>query len=604
MLPIIRQLQSLRTRPGFRYLGKLVLDGLSAFLAWEGATRLTGTHGQSGWDGARWALLALATSFLFRLPRQQYRLIGFRDLLRLGGAGLVLLSLATLLAWVDRSQRTDLDASILAVLLTLLAWAAIRAAIRAGYEAQWQVSRGKDCRNTLIVGAGRAGVLVAEELGRHAELKCRVVGFVDDDLSKQGVLVHGIPVLGPQELLPTLILTERIQDVVLAIPSASGHQIRVLLERMRALNVHVKTVPGIFNLLGPQTWRPELRELSIEDLLRREPVCLDQDSLRGAIEDRIVLITGAGGSIGSEIARQVCRFRPQKLILLGRGENSLWAIERELRAAYPNQPLRIELCDIRNPRRLAQAFTHRHPEVVFHAAAHKHVPFLELHPEEAVENNIFGTRNVLEAALAVGALHFVNISTDKAVNPTNVLGVSKRIAELLVDESTQRTPTGARYVSVRFGNVLGSRGSVVPIFQEQIRNGGPLTVTHPEMTRYFMTIPEASQLVIQAGLLGEPVGGSPRATPSRTTSSRTSGPRTWWRPRPPGIPRSPRAAPTAAPTASPVRRPGSAFPPPPAPWGPAAWPSTGAGAPRMSTGSGRTSSRTPSAPSGTTLSTM
>jgi len=330
-----------------------------------------------------------------------------------------------------------------------------------------------------------------------------VVGFVDDALAKQGLRVHGIPVLGTIELLPMIVKEKDIKLIVLAIPSASGHEMRKLAEHTRGLGIPVKTVPGIFNLLGSQNWRPELRDISIEDLLRREPVQLDQESLASVLEDQVVLVTGAGGSIGSEICRQISRFRPSRIVLLGRGETSLWVIERELRQAFPNQPLALELCDIRNPRRLGQVFERWHPSVVFHAAAHKHVPFLEMHPEEAVENNIFGTRNVLAAALALGVGHFVNISTDKAVNPTNVLGVSKRAAELLVAEASHKTPPQSRYVSVRFGNVLGSRGSVVPIFQDQIRRGGPVSVTHADMTRYFMTIPEASQLVLQAGLLGE-----------------------------------------------------------------------------------------------------
>jgi FlaA1/EpsC-like NDP-sugar epimerase len=230
---------------------------------------------------------------------------------------------------------------------------------------------------------------------------------------------------------------------------------------------------------------------------------LDQQGLRSVVADRIVLVTGAGGSIGGEIARQLCDLLPSRVVLLGRGENSLWETERSLRKSFPNQPLSIELCDIRNQRRLSQAFEHWKPEIVFHAAAHKHVPFLELHPEEAVENNVIGTRNVLNAAIQAGVRFFVNISTDKAVNPTNVLGASKRVAEMLVAEASTQVPGGSHYVSVRFGNVLGSRGSVVPIFKDQILSGGPVTVTHPEMTRYFMTIPEASQLVLQAGLLGE-----------------------------------------------------------------------------------------------------
>jgi FlaA1/EpsC-like NDP-sugar epimerase len=265
----------------------------------------------------------------------------------------------------------------------------------------------------------------------------------------------------------------------------------------------VKTVPGVSDLIGDRPWKPELRDIAIEDLLRREPVTLDLSSIRQEVEGAVVLITGGGGSIGSELARQVAPFLPSRLVLLGRGENSLWEVERELRQAFPGLSLALELCDIRNATRLQRVFETWRPRIVFHAAAHKHVPILEQNPEEAIENNIFGSLNVLKAALASDTTIFVNISTDKAVNPTNVLGASKWIAESLVLQAAEQAGPGCRFVSVRFGNVLGSRGSVIPLFRDQIRKGGPLTVTHPDMTRYFMTIPEASQLVLQAGVLGQ-----------------------------------------------------------------------------------------------------
>jgi FlaA1/EpsC-like NDP-sugar epimerase len=433
------------------------------------------------------------------LVRQHYRAFDFRDSLYLALAGLLLLAGGLILRPVIGEER--LSTIILASLLTFLGWGGIRTLLRAW--AEFQPRTHQPGLRTLLVGAGRAGILVAQELQRHPELGADPVGFIDDDLRKQGLQIHGIPVLGPQELLPVIAKEQRIAQVILAIPSAGGPLMRRLATDVQSLGLKVRTVPGIFNLLGDQTWRPELKDVSIEDLLRREPIRLDQEKLAEALGDRVVLVTGGGGSIGSELARQVCRFHPSRLVLLGRGENSLWTIEQELRRDFPSLPLALELCDIRNPRRLAQAFHRWKPEVVFHAAAHKHVPFLERHPEEAVENNILGTANVLEAAQNAGIRHVVNISTDKAVNPANVLGVSKRIAEYLVLEASRQAPAGARYVSVRFGNVLGSRGSVVPVFQAQIRRGGPVTVTHPDMTRYFMTIPEAAQLVLQAGLLGE-----------------------------------------------------------------------------------------------------
>jgi len=455
--------------------------------------------------GPIWLFVLLAgfVALIWGLPRQHYRLIAFSDLLHVLGAGLTLLLLGLPAGLLIPTQAPWVSLWLSASLGTLGGWCLLRAAFRTAHDYFQPSFASAPHRRTLIVGAGRAGVLVAEELRQHPELGCQVIGFVDDALDKQGLRVHGLPVLGTVELIPRLVIEEHLQQVILAIPSASGTEIRRITQALAGLPVTVKTVPGLYNLLGEQTWRPELRDVSIEDLLRREPITLDQEALGKILRGRTVLITGAGGSIGAELARQVARFHPAHLVLLGRGEGSLWTIERELRDRFPSLSIGLELCDIRSRRRLAQAFTAWKPEIVFHAAAHKHVPYLEAHPDEGIENNILGTRNVLEAAAAHHTRHFVNISTDKAVNPANVLGVTKRIAEYLVAETAQRLDGGHHYLSVRFGNVLGSRGSVVPIFQEQIRKGGPVTITHPEMTRYFMTIPEAAQLVLQAGLLGE-----------------------------------------------------------------------------------------------------
>jgi FlaA1/EpsC-like NDP-sugar epimerase len=339
-------------------------------------------------------------------------------------------------------------------------------------------------------------------LGNPA-LRNEVRGFVDDAMEKQGVRIHGIPVLGPTELLPLYIREQRAAQVILCMPRVPGSRLRELAELARQAGAEVKTVPGIADLVGDRPWKPEVRDIAIEDLLRREPVLLDLAPVRAAVKDAVVLITGGGGSIGGELARRVAELRPATLVLLGRGENSLWLAQRDLARMFPRQPLAVALCDIRNPERLQQVFRAWKPEVVLHAAAHKHVPFLEDNPEEAVENNIFGTRNVVEAALDWGTRTLVNVSTDKAVNPVSVLGASKRIGELIVAREAAKAMPGRRLVSVRFGNVLGSRGSVIPIFKDQILKGGPVTVTHPEMSRYFMTIPEAAQLVLQAGLLGD-----------------------------------------------------------------------------------------------------
>lgn len=493
-------------RPGLRCGIKLALDGVLAGLAWILATGLA----QGAWPRllpiTAWVLFAGTVSLSFRLPWQHYRVSDFRGMIRIGAAALAL-GLGGLVGGATAPDAAVRPVAAMAVLFTVGFWAALRAGFRASYEGlyPWNLHAHakSDGRRTLIVGAGRAGVLVAHEIRLHPELGATLVGFVDDALEKQGLSIKGYPVLGPSQLLPELIRDVDIQQVIIAIPSASGQELRRIHDLLQPVRVDIKTVPGIYNLLDGHTWKPVLQDVVIEDLLRREPVALDLQAIGRELHDRVVLITGAGGSIGSELARQVANFAPARIVLLGRGEFSLWEVERELRARQPGLPLAIELCDIRNGTRLGQVFRHWKPEVVLHAAAHKHVPYLESHPEEALENNTLGTFQVVKAALESGCPTLVNISTDKAVSPANMLGASKRLAEMVVEAAAGLAGGHRRFVSVRFGNVLGSRGSVVPLFREQIRRGGPLTVTHPGMTRFFMTIPEASQLVLQAGLLGE-----------------------------------------------------------------------------------------------------
>ena len=501
-------------QPWLRQGVKLVLDGCLAAAAWAVSelVLMGGTHVTLS-GALKWTFLALGVNLAFQLTLQHYRLIGFRDALRIVMATAILLLLSVFLHLIASEIHLifDVRIAVASALTTGGLWLTLRGGLRARHERILgftdlglnDLPEGTVFHRTLIVGAGRAGLMIAQELRRHPELGIHIVGFIDDALDKQGIRIQGTRVLGPSRMLRQLIRDHAISQVVLAIPSAPGSVIRQLADAARSAEAEVKTVPGLFNLLGSHGWKPELKDISIEDLLRREPVHLDQTSLSLVLQDSVVLITGGGGSIGGELARQVAAFRPARIVLLGRGENSLWTAERSLRSEFPNQGLSLELCDIRNTSRLQQVFDRWRPQVVLHAAAHKHVPYLEAHPEEAVENNIMGTLNVLNAAQSVDTHSFVNISTDKSVNPTNVLGATKRIAEYLVLQAARRAPEGSRYVSVRFGNVLGSRGSVIPIFQEQIRSGGPLTITHPDMTRYFMTIPEASQLVLQAGILGD-----------------------------------------------------------------------------------------------------
>ena len=510
--------KSVLTLPFFRYdlpilrkATKQLSDAVLAGLAWLVADQLWFVSQLSIRRIIIWVLISSMVGSLFQITSPLYRLTAIRDITRLGLATLTLICIALGLKLLPGSLDVNnqvLNIAIGASLLTGMFWATVRIGRRVVFETKFKQilspsTRTSPIHRTLLVGAGRAGSMVAEELNLHPELGYRVVGFLDDSPEKQGSRINGLQILGSCGDIAKVAEKYGITHAILAMPTASGQAIRKLIEDFQDLKVKVKTVPGIFNLLGERTWKPDIQEISIEDVLRREPVQLDHGAMKAVVDGKVVLITGAGGSIGSELARQAAALNPKALILLGRGENSLWQIQRDIQALFPTQVFSLELMDIRNRAGLREVFERHRPHIVLHAAAHKHVPFLETHPCEAVENNIFGTYNVMEAALDFGSEKVVNISTDKAVNPTNVLGASKRIAECIVLDMADRAGPGARFVSVRFGNVLGSRGSVVPIFKEQIERGGPLTVTHASMTRFFMTIQEASQLVLQAALFGE-----------------------------------------------------------------------------------------------------
>jgi FlaA1/EpsC-like NDP-sugar epimerase len=360
----------------------------------------------------------------------------------------------------------------------------------------------------LVIGAGQAGALTVRELRRNPQLGLDVVGFLDDDPAKQRLRIAGVPVLGRRASLPEIAARHGIVRVIIAMPGVPGAILRETVELCRRAAVRPQTVPGIFELLDGTVSVSQLRDVQIEDLLRRAPIQTDLAAVAALVRGRRVLVTGAGGSIGGELCRQLLRCGPDELLLLGHGENSIFEIHGELqRLAARLAPacggatiLHPVIADVRFPERLRGVFAAHRPEVVFHAAAHKHVPLMEANPVEAVANNVLGTRNVLAAAVAAGIERFVLVSTDKAVNPSSVMGATKRVAELLVHRAAAET--GRDYMVTRFGNVLGSRGSVVLTMRRQIAAGGPVTVTHPAMTRYFMTIPEAVQLVLQAAALG------------------------------------------------------------------------------------------------------
>jgi len=357
-----------------------------------------------------------------------------------------------------------------------------------------------DARPTILIGAGRAGALVAKEIAGRPDLGIRPVGFLDDDALKVGTVVYGLPVLGTTGDLARVCEERGARQALVTMASASGTAIRKIKALCDAAGVGAKIIPGVFEIVGGQVNLSRIRDVAIEDLLRREPVQLDLASISGIVEDRVVLVTGAGGSIGSEICRQVSTFGPAKLVLVEQAENPLFFVERELRATHSDLDLVPCIADICDADRIDAIFAEHKPDVVFHAAAHKHVPLMEANPCEAVKNNVLGTRVLADTADRRGVGEFVMISTDKAVNPTSVMGVSKRAAEIYIQSLSQKSKT--RFVAVRFGNVLGSAGSVVPIFREQIAQGGPVTITHPEMRRYFMTIPEATQLVLEAASIG------------------------------------------------------------------------------------------------------
>jgi FlaA1/EpsC-like NDP-sugar epimerase len=361
----------------------------------------------------------------------------------------------------------------------------------------------------LVVGAGNAGTIVVREMLNNPSLGMEVIGFVDDDPRKRSARIAGLPVLGNRRAIPQLVANHNIDLVVIAIPTAPGREVRDIVTYCEQVSVPTKTMPGLYEMLGGTVSVNQLRDVQIEDLLRREPVQTDFEAVRRSIVGKRVLVTGGGGSIGSEICRQILRFGPSDLAVLGHGENSIFDVCAQLgqqlatmtRAPQTAPRVHPVIADIRFPDRIRAVFEQFRPEIVFHAAAHKHVPLMEINPTEAISNNVLGTRNLLDAAMMTGVERFVMISTDKAVHPKSVMGASKRVAELLVYQTAWEI--GKPYVAVRFGNVLGSRGSVLQTFKQQIAAGGPITITHPDMKRYFMTIPEAVQLVLQAAVLGK-----------------------------------------------------------------------------------------------------
>lgn len=377
-----------------------------------------------------------------------------------------------------------------------------------GSRFSWRVFRDyymrphKEMKRALIVGAGAAGTMLARQLLINQDTGIQPIAYVDDDPNKYKLQIHGLPVAGRSKHIKQVVEKNKIDKIIIAIPSLKKKEMKKIYEECAKTKAKTVIMPMIEDVMLGRVAVNQFRDVQVEDLLGRDPVELDMDSISRKLTGKTVLITGAGGSIGSEICRQVCKFHPGSILLLGHGENSIYQIDMELRNQYKNQFVIVPIiADVQDRKRIFEVMEKYQPDVVYHAAAHKHVPMMEYNPTEAVKNNVLGTKNVAEAADAFDVKVFVMVSTDKAVNPTNVMGSTKRIAEMIVQDMDQRSDT--KFVGVRFGNVLGSRGSVIPLFKKQIQAGGPVTVTHPDMTRYFMTIPEASRLVMQAGALAQ-----------------------------------------------------------------------------------------------------
>ena len=443
-------------------------------------------------------VISLAVFVAYGIYHRIWHYARVRDLIAIVGA--VSLSVAMMFV-VDIFMGMHIPRSIyvLTWMLTIGGIGMSRLAFKINWDNWTGAADAK--KQVLIVGAGDAGAMMVREIEQNDDAVLKIAGFIDDDPRKQGSKLSGFNVLGTTEEIVDICQKRSIDEIIIAMPSVSGDVVRRIAESCRQTGCEVKIMPSLFEMTDGHVNVRILRDINIEDLLRRDPIHLDLAKITSYIAGKTVLITGAGGSIGSEISRQVSRVGAKEIILLGRGENSIYEIYQELKIKFPDQVYRTVIANITDKQRMTEVFAKYKPQVVFHAAAHKHVPLMEIQPAEAVRNNVFGTKNVAELADAYHSEIFVLISTDKAVNPTSVMGATKRCAELVLQEINQHSET--KYVTVRFGNVLGSRGSVVPLFEKQIAAGGPVTITHPEMTRFFMTIPEAVQLVLQAGSQAE-----------------------------------------------------------------------------------------------------
>lgn len=448
-------------------------------------------------------MITIVSFFLFKLYSRVWRYAGSSELLAIVGA-----NFAGAICWFIFSVLVEAvlprSIYILTALVLTFFVGGTRLSLRVySYltSKPQYIQRTQKLNKVLVIGAGDAGAMLAREIERYHSGKRKIIGFIDDDRDKQGKTMFGIRVLGSRYDIEQVVADTDANEIIIAMPSVKDKEIKEIIDVCKNTNCKLTILPGVYEIIEGTVSVNQLRPVEVEDLLGRDPVKLDTKNVSAYITGKVVLITGAGGSIGSEICRQVAKMQPKKMLLLGKGENSIYEISQELSIEYPQIRKVPIIADVRDEERINGIMDYFHPHVVFHAAAHKHVPLMEYQPMEAVRNNVLGTKVVAEAASKNGVETFVMISTDKAVNPTSVMGCTKRVAEMFVQSMNSISET--RFAAVHFGNVLGSRGSVIPLFKKQIAKGGPVTVTHPDMKRYFMTIPEASQLVLQAGAMAE-----------------------------------------------------------------------------------------------------
>jgi FlaA1/EpsC-like NDP-sugar epimerase len=455
----------------------------------------------------------------FDMYRGMWRYTGINDLLNVVKAStLGTLTIIAVILYVNRFENVSRSVFIIDWCFTLISIAGLRVITRLAFEQFTENISVQDVKEVflklfrvipkrskgvIIIGAGDCGEKICREIIEDAALKYHVNGFLDDDRSKVGRKIHGIPVLGEIDGVAEAVLSTGAQEVIIAIPSLGRERMQQIIYACEAADIVFKTVPSMSELINGKITINSIRPVEYKDLLGREPVNLEKDKIGDYLGGKTVLVTGGGGSIGSELCKQICKFNPEKIILFERAETPLYEIDLELKKEFPHLKIFPVLGDVQNEGEIEAVFETYAPDIVFHAAAYKHVPMLELHPSKAVENNIIGTRNLVDVSLKFKSSKFVLISTDKAVNPANVMGASKRIAEMILQYNSLQKGLKTSFITVRFGNVIGSAGSVIPLFKKQIAQGGPVTVTHPDMIRYFMLIPEACQLILQAGAMGK-----------------------------------------------------------------------------------------------------